>query len=74
MTVSTASNASWVSPFQIAGKMGAIGGAVISATCVVLGRDYTYPCTIAILGACAWFSVWISRRFYCAWNYYLFYR
>ncbi len=61
MAVSTVSNASWASFFQTAGKIGAIGGAVTSATCAILGKDYTYPCAITALGACAWFSVWLNQ-------------
>lgn len=61
MAVSEISNASWSSYFQTAGKIGAIGGAVTSVTCAVLGQDYTYPCAIAALGACAWFSIWLNQ-------------
>lgn len=61
MAVSAVSNASRASFFQTAGKIGAIGGTVASAACVVLGQDYTYPCAIAVIGACAWFSVRINQ-------------
>jgi len=60
-TVSTKNNGSLADIFQTTGQIGAIGGAVISATYAAFGRDYTYPCTIAVLGTITWLSIKLNQ-------------
>lgn len=61
MAVSAVSSTSWSNFFQRAGKVGVIVGTVTLAARVALGQNYTYPCAIAAVGACAWFSVWLNQ-------------
>jgi hypothetical protein len=47
--------------YENIGKMSAIGGSLTVVAYAMLGRDYTYPCTIAVLGACTWLHIWFNK-------------